>query len=69
MNFTTGRTYRFKLRNKHAVFLGTALSSDFRRVYLRRVGKVDLFRHPTGGWLESFTLRQAEDYEITEVRA
>ena len=69
MDFITGRTYRFKMRNKHAVFLGTALSSDFRRVYLRRVGKVDLFRHPTGGWLESFTLRQAEDYEITEVRA
>ncbi len=67
MDFITGRTYRFKLRNKHAIFLGTALSSDFRRVYLRRVGKVDLFRHPTGGWLESFTLRQAEDYEITEV--
>ena len=69
MNFTTGRTYRFKLRSKRAVFLGTALSSDFRRVYLRRVGKVDLFRHPTGGWLESFTQRQIEDYEITEVRA
>ena len=67
MDFITGRTYRFKLRKKHAIFLGTALSSDFRRVYLRRVGKVDLFRHPTGGWLESFTLRQAEDYEITEV--
>lgn len=67
MNFTTGRTYRFKLRNKHAVFLGTALSSDFRRVYLRRVGKVNLFRHPTFGWLESFTQRQIEDYEITEV--
>lgn len=68
MDFTTGRTYRFKLRNKHATFLGTALSSDFRRVYLRRVGEVDLFRHPTAGWLEGFTLRQAEDYEITEVR-
>jgi len=67
MNFTTGRTYRFKLRNKHAVFLGTALSSDFRRVYLRRVGRVDLFRHPTSGWMESFTQQQVEDYEITEV--
>lgn len=69
MDFTTGRTYRFKLRNKHATFLGTALSSDFRRVYLRHVGKVKLFRHPTGSWLESFTQRQIEDYEITEVRA
>lgn len=68
MNFTTGRTYRFKMRNKHAVFLGTALSSDFRRVYLRHVGKVDLFRHPTEGWLESFTRAQAEDYEIMETR-
>ena len=67
MNFTTGRTYRFKLRNKHAVFLGTALSSDFRRVYLRHVGKVDLFKNPSGDWLESFTQRQVEDYEITEV--
>lgn len=69
MNFTTGRTYRFKLRNKHATFLGTALSSDFLRVYLRHVGEVKLFRHPTGSWLESFTQRQIEDYEITEVRA
>lgn len=67
MNFTIGRTYRFKLRNKHAVFLGTALSSDFRRVYLRHVGKVDLFKSSTAGWLESFTQRQIEDYEITEV--
>lgn len=33
----------------------------------QRVGEVDLFRHPTAGWLEGFTLRQAEDYEITEV--
>lgn len=69
MNFTIGRTYRFKLRNKHAVFLGTALSSDFRRVYLQHVGKVDLFRSPSGGWLESFTRGQIEDYEITEMRA
>ncbi len=67
MDFTTGQTYRFKLRNKHAIFLGTALSSDFRRVYLRHVGRVDLFRHPTAGWLEGFTQRQVEDYEITEV--
>ena len=66
MDFTTGRTYRFKLRNKHATFLGTALSSDFRRVYLRRVGKVDLFRHPTAGWLEGFTRRQTKSYEIEE---
>ena len=68
MDFITGRTYRFKMRNKHAVFLGTALSSDFRRVYLRHVGKVDLFRHPKAGWLESFTRAQAEDYEITEAQ-
>lgn len=66
MDFTTGRTYRFKLRNKHATFLGTALSSDFRRVYLRRVGKIDLFRPPTAGWLEGFTLRQTKSYEIEE---
>ena len=66
MDFTTGRTYRFKLRNKHTTFLGTALSSDFRRVYLRRVGKIDLFRHPTAGWLEGFTLRQTKSYEIEE---
>lgn len=43
--------------------------NSFKRVYLRHVGKVDLFRHPTAGWLEGFTLRQAKDYEITEVRA
>lgn len=67
MNFTTGRTYRFKLRNKHATFLGTVLSSDFLRVYLQHVGKVALFQSPSGDWLESFTQRQVEDYEITEV--
>lgn len=67
MDFTTGRTYRFKLRNKHATFLGTALSSDFHLTYLQRVGKIDLFRHPTAGWLEGFTQQQVEDYEITEV--
>lgn len=66
MDFTTGRTYRFKLRNKHATFLGTALSSDFRRVYLRHVGKIDLFQHPTAGWLEGFTLWQTKSYEIEE---
>lgn len=68
MNFTTGRTYRFKLRNKRTVFLGTALFSEFCRVYLRHVGKVDLFRHPTAGWLESFTRAQLSDYEITEMK-
>ena len=67
MNFTTGKTYRFKLRNKRTVFLGTALFSEFCRVYLRHVGKVALFKSPTAGWLESFTQRQIEDYEITEV--
>ena len=69
MNFTTGRTYRFKLRNRRAVFLGTSLSGDFRRVYLQHVGKVALFKSPTAGWLESFTQRQIEDYEITEMQA
>ena len=66
MNFTTGRTYRFKLRNRHAVFLGPSLSGEFRRVYLRHVGKIDLFRHPKAGWLESFTREQVKDYEIAE---
>ena len=46
---------------------GVSRLKNFKLVYLRRVGKVNLFRHPTFGWLESFTQRQVEDYEITEV--
>ena len=67
MNFTTGRTYRFVALNCKGK--ANQRMNSFKRVYLRHVGKVDLFRHPTAGWLEGFTLQQFEDYEITEVRA
>ena len=46
---------------------GASRLKDFKLVYLQRVGKVDLFRHPTAGWLESFTLWQTKSYKITEV--
>ena len=66
MNFTTGRTYRFRGNDKMDHY-GASRLKDFKLVYLQRVGKVDLFRHPTAGWLESFTLWQTKSYKITEV--
>ena len=66
MNFTTGKTYRFRGNDKMDHY-GASRLKNFKLVYLRHVGKVDLFRSPSGGWLESFTREQAEDYEITEV--
>lgn len=40
----------------------------FFRIYLRHVGKLELFRSPTCPWLESFTREQLGDFQITEVR-
>lgn len=68
MDFTTGRTYRFKPKNQKGTPRSGHLAGNFKMAYLRRVGKVDLFRSPSAGWLESFTRAQAEDYEIMEVR-
>ena len=69
MDFTTGKTYRFVSRRGWKTRVVESTNKPKKLEYLRRVGKIDLFRHPTAGWLEGFTLRQAEDYEITEVRA
>lgn len=66
MNFIEGRTYRFKPKNQKDTPRSGHLEGIFGMVYLRHVGKVALFRSPSGGWLESFTRAQAEDYEITE---
>lgn len=67
MNFTTGKTYRFRGNDKMDHY-GASRLKNFKLVYLRHVGKVDLFQHPTAGWLESFTLWQTKSYEIEEVR-
>lgn len=68
MNFIEGRTYRFKPKNQKDTPRSGHLERNFKMAYLRRVGKVDLFRSPRAGWLESFTREQAGDYEITEMR-
>ncbi len=68
MIFTEGQTYYFKPKNQKETPRGGHLDGIFGMVYLRRVGKVDLFRSPSAGWLESFTREQLEDHEITEIR-
>ena len=69
MIFTEGQTYYFKPKNQKETPRSGHLEGNFKMAYLRHVGKVDLFRSPHAGWLESFTREQAEDYEITEMRA
>ena len=68
MIFTEGQTYYFKPRDQRGTPRGGHLEGGFGMTYLRRVGKVDLFRSPSAGWLESFTRGQLEDYEITKTR-
>ena len=68
MNFIEGRTYRFNPKNQKDTPRSGHLAGNFKMAYLWRVGKVDLFQSPGGGWLESFTRAQAEDYEIMETR-
>lgn len=68
MIFTEGQTYYFKPRDQRGTPRGGHLDGIFGMVYLRRVGKVDLFRSPSGGWLESFTQGQLADHEITKMR-
>ena len=68
MDFTTGRTYRFNPKNQKDTPRSGHRAGNFKMAYLRRVGKVDLFRSPSAGWLESFTRGQAGGYEIMEVR-
>lgn len=68
MSFTEGQTYYFKPKNQKETPRGGHPERIFGMVYLRHVGKVDLFQSPGGGWLESFTREQAEDYEIMETR-
>lgn len=68
MIFTEGQTYYFKPRAPRGTPRSGHLEGIFGMVYLRHVGKVDLFRSPGGGWLESFTRGQLADYEITKTR-
>ena len=68
MDFTTGRTYRFNPKNQKDTPRSGHRAGNFKMAYLRRVGKVDLFRSPSARWLESFTREQLEDHEITEIR-
>ena len=68
MIFTEGQTYYFKPRRPRGAPRGGHPEGVFGMVYLWHVGKVDLFRSPGGGWLESFTRAQLADYEITRTR-
>lgn len=68
MSFVEGQTYYFKPKNQKETPRSGHLEGIFGMVYLRHVGKVDLFRSPGGGWLESFTRGQLADYEITKTR-
>ena len=68
MNFIEGQTYYFKPRAPRGTPRGGHLEGVFGMTYLRHVGKVALFRSPSGGWLESFTRAQVGDYEITKTR-
>ena len=64
--FTEGATYRFAVLNGKGEESRNA--NSFKRVYLRHVGKLELFKSPTCPWKESFTREQLEDFQITEVR-
>lgn len=66
MSFIEGQTYYFNPRDQKGTPRGGHPGGVFGMVYLRHVGKVDLFQSPGGGWLESFTRAQVGDYEITE---
>ena len=68
MIFTEGQMYCFKPRDQKSTPRGGHLEGVFGMTYLRHVGKMDLFRSPSGGWLESFTRAQLADYEITKTR-
>lgn len=68
MSFVEGQTYYFKPRDQKSTPRGGHPEGIFGMVYLRHAGKVDLFRSPSGGWLESFTRGQLADYEITKTR-
>lgn len=68
MSFVEGQTYCFKPRDQKSTPRGGHPEGIFGMIYLRHVGKVDLFQSPGGGWLESFTRGQLADYEITKTR-
>ena len=63
--FTEGTTYQFE---QPKLFRGLYQERCFFRVYLRHVGKLDLFKSPTCAWKESFTREQLADFTIQEVR-
>ncbi len=47
---------------------GARRLKNFKLVYLRHVGKLELFKSPTCPWKESFTREQLADFNIQEVR-
>lgn len=66
--FEAGTTYRFASHKGWKTREVESANRPRNLVYLRHVGKLELFRNPTCPWLESFTREQLEDFQITEVR-
>lgn len=66
--FTEGYTYRFASRKGWKTREVESANRPRNLVYLRHVGKLELFKSPTCAWKESFTREQLEDFQITEVR-
>ena len=53
MSFIEGQTYYFNPRDQKGTPRGRHPGGVFGMVYLRHVGKVDLFQSPGGGWLRA----------------
>ena len=66
--FTEGYTYRFASRKGWKTREVESANRPRNLVYLRHVGKLELFQSSTAGWLESFTREQMGDFEIAEVQ-
>ena len=68
MDFTTGRTYRFVSRKGWKTREVESANKSRELVYLRRVGRLALFKSTIAEWKKSFTREQLADFTVTEVR-
>lgn len=67
MIFASERVYLFTPKKGWKVRLVKTVNRAREFAFLRRVGKIYLFTAAGSGCLESFTLQQLEDFDITEV--
>ena len=68
MTFTEGQTYRFAPLKGWKTREVESSNRARKLVYLRHVGKIELFKSAAAGWLESFTREQLADFKIAEVQ-